>query len=113
MTHGVRHSTGRRPPAGLYRRRSLGLAEALVQQFLGPGGHVSVRAPPSTEPGRRPGPALDDAQVAPDIVQHGWHLILGQFLDQAQEFVPLHTHAISLRSLVPAHRVKRSAWCQV
>ena len=80
------------PPSG-----SRWTAESVFEEFLRPGGNLSGPALPSPEPGRRPWPLLDHAEVAAHVINYRRYLFLGQLLDQTEQLLTLRAHDFSVR----------------
>jgi hypothetical protein len=73
------------------------MTEAVLEQILSPGRHVISPALTCPEPSRRPGTVLHGVDVTTDVVQHGRDCLLGQLLDQPEQFIALHAHELSVR----------------
>ncbi|MGD0242236.1 MAG: hypothetical protein ABSB59_18175 [Streptosporangiaceae bacterium] len=76
------------------------MTESISQQFLRPGGDITGRAFSGSEPGRRPGPLPDRPKMTAYIIKRRRDFLLRKFLDQSEQFLPLHAHDSSVRSKV-------------
>jgi hypothetical protein len=82
---------------GRCRRRSRLAAEAVFEQLLRPGCHVSGPALAGAEPGRWPRSVFDRAKMAAHVIEDCRYLFLRQLLDQAEQLLTLRAHDLSVR----------------
>jgi hypothetical protein len=97
----------RRPRSGPCRKGSRRAAEAVVEKFLGPLGHVTPTGTTGAEEGRRPGPRRRLGQVPTRLGQHSRNLIFGQALHQLPQLIALGAHGPESTAPHRLHRLGR------
>lgn len=86
-------------------------AEALAKQVISLIGDPHAVTGSAGKEGWRPRPPPDRLQVPTNVGQGLWHLVLRKVLDQAQQFVTLRTHGLSLEQdpFIVVH--DGASWC--
>jgi hypothetical protein len=56
---------------------------------------IGTPAAEGVHPGRRPRRYRAQSGLAPDLGEHGRDLLVGQFLDESAQLIPLTTHTLN------------------